>query len=122
MGYSLYMESKLGKTTRTLLIISTAMFLSVLIYNFYSFYFLKSYTLLVETPCGENESCFIRSCEGEECPPSGLESYRLYAIKASDFSSCVDESCISMCQSGSIECEEIICSDSPEETCSSQIP
>jgi hypothetical protein len=122
MGYSLYMESKLGKTTRVLLIVSTSMFLSVLIYNFYSFYLLKDYTLLVEAPCGEGESCFIRSCEGEECPPSGLESYRMFAINASDFSACVDESCISECKSGGIECEEVMCSDSPESTCSSHTP
>lgn len=112
----------IGKTTKTLFVLCTAFVLSVVIFNFYKLYLQKDYEFLVETSCELGETCFVRDCSGEdECPPTELESYRLYAIKASEFSVCSDGDCTDECLSGSLECREIRCDASAGDSCQAGI-
>lgn len=104
--------------TRTIFILVVALVLAAVVNNFYIFYIQKNYEFIVESPCNLTaESCFIRSCGDEECPPNELSHYRMFAIKARDFGKCRDNSCFSECSSGLIECKEIMCSE--DDACTS---
>lgn len=87
----------------------------------YKFLFAKDYVFVVEAPCDPTtNTCFTRNCSIEdECPPNELGNYRMFNVKASDFGKCVDNSCSSECVSGQISCEEIMCGESEEDSCSS---
>jgi hypothetical protein len=110
-------SSRFTKVIFGLILLTT---LSVIIYNFYTFYYLRDYTFLVEASCDPQEqSCYIRSCTEEgECPPNGLEQFRMFEINASNFDKCSDNSCANECIVGSIECEEIPCDEDNGDTCS----
>lgn len=104
--------------TKTLFIIVSALVLAAVANNFYTFYYQKNYEFTVEAPCDSTQqSCFIRDCSNGECPPNGLEVYRAFTLKAKDFEKCSDDSCLSECITGSIQCEEASCSESNGDVC-----
>lgn len=96
--------------------------LAVVADNFYVFYFQRDYEFTLEAFCDQaQQSCFHRDCSLEECPPNGLEDYRIFNIHASDFNKCSEDSCLNECLSGSIMCTEVKCGDSEEDICSSDL-
>lgn len=113
------MSKSTDKVTKILFILISALFLAAIINDFYTFYFQKNYDFTVEASCDPaQQSCFIRNCSANsECPPNGLEVYRVFTLKASDFNKCSDDSCLVECTSGSIRCTEISCGESAEDTC-----
>lgn len=85
------------------------------------FLYKKDYTFVLEAACDPTtQTCFTRDCLSDEsdCPPNGLEAYKIYHVAASDFYTCSDNSCAAECASGAITCEEEVCSDDSEDACS----
>ena len=113
------MQDSSNKVSKILFILVAAMVLSVVISNFHTFFYEKNYEFIVEAECNPTEqACFARHCgEDEECPPNGLEQYRMFALTAVDFETCSDSSCLDECSMGSINCEEIFCDESAGDTC-----
>jgi hypothetical protein len=106
------------KVTKVLFAVIIVMTIAVIFNSFYKFYFQKDYEFIVEAPCDPTEQiCFIRSCDDEECPPNQLEHYRIFALNAADFEQCSNDSCLSECTVGVIECEEILCGESSDDIC-----
>lgn len=105
-----------GKIVLALLITSIGL---VIFSTGYRFLWEKNYTFMVETECTVgSESCFARDCEEEECPPNGLEEYRVFNLQAKDFSACDGGSCLNVCVDGSITCEEVMCDSFAGDSCS----
>ncbi len=86
----------------------------------YKFLWLKDYNFIVEAECDPtSENCFHRDCSNaEDCPPNGLENYRLFEVPASDFPKCMDSSCARECSKKSISCQEIDCGETESDECS----
>jgi hypothetical protein len=86
----------------------------------YKFLFAKDYDFVLEAPCDPStNTCFTRDCSNpDDCPPNGLENYRIFNVKASDFGKCADNSCLNECLSGKISCTETKCGESEEDACS----
>ncbi len=87
----------------------------------YRFLWLKDYNFIVEAECNpSSENCFYRDCSNEDdCPPNGLENYRVFEVLAPDFPKCSDNSCVSECVTGEVSCREIMCGDLEEDECGS---
>lgn len=84
----------------------------------YIFLVRKDYDFIIEAPCDPAEGiCFSRDCSTGECPPNGLENYRVFSVSARDFTSCADESCLQECTNGTIACDETLCGESEEDEC-----
>lgn len=94
-----------------------AMIVIALLFSFYKYFFFKNYNFLVEAPCDvSTNECYVRDCEEEECPPNELSTYRMFAVSASRFGECTDNSCLNVClRKGA--CNEMLCSDDEENTC-----
>ena len=92
-------------------IINITIFITVIVSNFYFFYFRKNFQFLVETSCDKSkEQCFERDCTNpDDCPPNGLSVFKRYSLKASDFQYCKDENCQEACESGQIKCTQVKC-------------
>lgn len=105
-----------------LFIIVTCLIISVLIAAYYIFYIKEEYAMTVEAPCDSSlQSCFIRDCTNpDDCPANGLTEYRIFDVKASDFETCADGSCLNECITGTIICEEETCGDNTEDTCTTE--
>lgn len=85
----------------------------------YKFLIQKDYDFVVEASCDSNtETCFYRDCSTGDCPPNGLEYYRVFLVNAADFESCSDNSCLKECEAGLFSCQEIMCGESEEDECS----
>ena len=117
------MSNSSNTVTKILFILVSAMTLAVIANNFFTFYYQKGYDFIVEAECDPSQQvCFIRDCsEGSECPPNELEQYRMFALNASDFEACANNSCINECATGSIQCEEIFCDESEGEVCATTL-
>jgi hypothetical protein len=83
------------------------------------FMFKQDYHFVVEAECDPaSQSCFERDCSNtDDCPPNQLSVYRTFQVRAADFKSCADNSCLKECTSGVISCNEIMCGDSEEDEC-----
>ncbi len=82
------------------------------------FLVIKEFYFIVETECNEGaRTCFHRDCSINECPPNGLENYRIFKIAAHDYSQCNDQSCLFECGS-LINCEEVLCDVADGDECS----
>lgn len=84
--------------------------------------FAKDYYFYIESPCDPSTTkCFVRDCD-DYCPPNGLETYSAYNIKASTYSSCLDNSCVNICESSESEhlCTPIACDETTGDECSQQ--
>lgn len=112
------MPNSTDKVTKIFFILVSALVLAAIANNFYIFYFQKNYDFTVEAPCDQTQqSCFIRVCSDGECPPNGLEVYRVFTLKASDFNKCSNDSCLNECTTGLIQCKEVLCDESGGDTC-----
>lgn len=105
-------------------IILFLLFLSIFVViagDAYKFLIRKDYNFSVETECNpDTENCFYRDCTNpDDCPPNGLENYRLFNISATDFKKCTTESC-NECKTGELMCQEIVCGEDEEDECSSK--
>jgi hypothetical protein len=86
--------------------------------NFYIFYIKKDYNFTVEASCNsEINTCYVRDCSTGDCPPNNLQEYRVFSLKAVDFDKCTDDSCLQQCTTSEIQCTEIKCGESLEDTC-----
>ena len=84
----------------------------------YIFLVREDYDFVIEAPCDPAEEiCFYRDCSAEECPPNGLENYRVFSVSAKDFPKCSDNSCLPECTDGVIACTETVCSESDGDVC-----
>lgn len=84
----------------------------------YIFLIKKNYEFVVEAPCDPaKDTCFSRDCSGGECPPNGLEEYRIFSVHARDFETCTDSTCLKECVDGIINCTETVCGESEEDVC-----
>ena len=86
------------------------------------FLFEQHYDFVVEAACDpETETCFYRECSDlsntGDCPPNALENYKIFYLNAADFASCQDNSCKNECETGAIECTELLCGESEEDEC-----
>jgi len=93
----------------------------VLASSFYRYYVTKNYQYIVEAPCDTAmEKCFVRDCEAdpESCPPNELSIYKKYHVKAADFKSCTDNSCLEQCSTHAIRCQRVICTEGAGDSCS----
>ncbi len=81
----------------------------------------KDYDFVVEAACDPGaQNCFHRDCSSAdaECPPNNWEDYKVYRVRASDFAHCSADACASECLDGTAPCVEELCSDSPDNSCS----
>lgn len=88
--------------------------------SFYKFYYQADFDYYVEAACDSSvESCFYRPCDlyEDECLPNNLSVYKGFYVKAYDFPKCRDNSCKLECETGFIECEEILCDESAGDQC-----
>jgi len=111
----------MNKWDKIFLLILVLSVLAVATATTYKFLLEKNYNFVVEAPCDSStNACFIRSCfNSDDCPPNGLENYRIFNVKASDFEKCTNNSCLNECLSGKISCKETKCGNSEEDECSS---
>ena len=94
------------------------MTLAAIANNFYMFYIKKDYNFSVEASCDhELDNCFTRDCSEGDCPPNNFSEYRVFEIKAADFDKCADGSCLLECTTEKIQCTEVKCGESVEDTC-----
>lgn len=86
----------------------------------YQHIFAQNYDYLVEASCDPLiELCYARDCESGECPPNELMFYKIFALPASEFTSCDDNTCANMCaKSADSVCTEYPCSEENGDTCS----
>ena len=105
---------------KTILWFAAISFIAVVLATGYFFLVEKDNLFYLEASCDSSaQSCFIRDCsEPDSCPPNNLDTYRVFYVAANDFAQCKDNSCLNECVIGKIECEEVICGDSEEDTCS----
>lgn len=109
----------MNMTDRTFLSAVALFFVAAICSTAYIFLIEKEYEFVVEAPCDPAvDTCFHRDCSGGECPPNGLEEYRIFTVNAADFETCADETCLAECTTGSIACTEIACGDSEADVCS----
>jgi hypothetical protein len=111
-------KKNFGLLLLTLFIVVSVVFIYLTAYTKYIF--AKDYYFYIEAPCDpDTTKCFIRDCD-DYCPPNGLDTYSAYTIKASDFSSCEDNSCSNICNDANLYhiCEPIICDAEVGDTCS----
>lgn len=101
-------------------VVSTLILISVLISGYIIFYKNKNYDFIIEAPCDPiTHKCFVRDCENiEGCPPNNLNQYRIFHIKAKDFGSCTDNSCLNVCDSNTPACIETKCRETEGNMCS----
>jgi len=105
-------------SNRTFFSAVSALVFAALCVTAYTFLVRQNYNFIVEAPCDSAAGpCFARDCEMEECPLSGLESYRVFGLSRRDFATCGDNSCLQECTSGVIECTEYVCGESEEDMC-----
>ncbi len=81
----------------------------------------KDYYFTVEESCDpQTETCFHRDCSiADECPPNNLSDYKVFKVHARDFPKCLYNSCKVKCTDGSIQCIQVKCGSSDEDSCSS---
>lgn len=116
------MNTKMDKSSKLLLWVLSLSVVVTIAVSTYNFLIVKNYDFIIEAECSpETENCFYRDCEEEECPPNGLSSYKSYIISAADFDKCQEDSCSRECRSGTLSCQEIICGESSDDFCSSDI-
>ena len=86
----------------------------VILISFYSFFFQKNYDFIVETKCDNTtETCFYRDCSVDgNCQPNNLSYYKVYTLKARDFSKCTNEDCTDFCNQNNRICTQTECTDS----------
>lgn len=88
--------------------------------TYYIFLFKKNFEFTVEASCDPSKHvCFSRDCSAGECPPNELAQYRVFYVSAKDFQECADNSCLSECETGSINCEEYVCNSDEGYECTS---
>ena len=106
-------------------VFALVVFSSVIISNFYFFYFKKDYEFIVESFRDSTlEQCFERDCTNpDDCPANGFSTFKRYSLNANDFQYCENEDCTLACESEQIECEQIECEPDPEfgENCTSPV-
>lgn len=100
--------------------------LAVIICAFYFFYYKKDYDFIVEVSCDPSqEICFQRDCSDPDfCPPNGLSDFKRYSLNAADFKMCENEDCTSACETVTIKCQPLACTEDElvGETCSTLEP
>lgn len=83
----------------------------------------KDYNFALETACDPLEhNCFVRDCDTDECPPNGLEYYRIFEVPAGDFETCLENDCLRECESGAVQCIETVCDEESGGYCSGEPP
>jgi len=90
-------------------------------YSAWKYLYAKQVTYLIETACDPaSQNCFHRDCSSADsnCPPTNLEDYRVYRVRAADFEGCASDSCESACTSGSSVCTEVKCGETADDSCS----
>jgi hypothetical protein len=103
---------------KALLVISSLLVAGAILATTNQFLLKMDYDFVVEAPCDAgHDTCFSRDCSVEECPPNGLESYRVFVVPANEFSRCTNDSCLAECSSQAIACTEIVCGDSEDDIC-----
>lgn len=84
--------------------------------SFVRYVFAKSYIFHVEMPCDTSkQNCYLRDCD-DYCPPNGLAEYKVYAVKASEYKNCSNNSCVNVCLDSN-KCTEIKCNPSNGDSC-----
>lgn len=111
---------KIDLSGKMVMLIVLMSLVAVIFSSAYKYFILKDYIFEVEASCNPGtENCFHRDCgPTDECPPNGLEDYRVFEIKASDYKICTDQSCKNECSTGKIVCNEIICGAGDSDQCS----
>lgn len=107
------------KSSKIFLWVISLSVLLVILSTGYKFLLKKNYDFLVEAPCDPASStCYYRDCSNpDDCPPNGLENYRIFSLAASDFPKCTDNSCLNECTSAAIACEEVTCGEDEADEC-----
>ncbi|OGI94686.1 hypothetical protein A3A03_00135 [Candidatus Nomurabacteria bacterium RIFCSPLOWO2_01_FULL_40_18] len=87
--------------------------LAVIASAFYFFYFQKNYDFIVEVACDPSqETCFQRDCSNpDDCPPNGLSDFKRYSLNAGNFQMCENEDCENACETETIQCEPVECTE-----------
>jgi len=110
--------------SKVLVILAVISFILTIGSSWYQYSYKKNYDYLVEAACDPTiENCFFRDCEAspDDCPPNQLSYYKEYLVKAYDFPSCTDGTCLEQCMSGSIQCKENLCSETEGAICSADL-
>ncbi len=103
---------------RVLLVVISTLVVMAILSTAYIFLIRRHYDFIVEAPCDATVgTCFYRDCSGGDCPSNGLESYRVFSVRAEDFSKCADNSCLQECLNDVIACTETVCGDSQDDEC-----
>lgn len=101
-----------SKIMRVVWVVLAAAIILVIGLSYKKFLISEDYEFQVEAPCNpELKTCHERSCDDELCPPGDLDTYTVWSLHASDFKRCSEPTCARECESGAIQCEEIL----PEE-------
>jgi|JI8StandDraft_1071087.scaffolds.fasta_scaffold260758_1 hypothetical protein len=114
-------EKVISATLQILLVVTV---LLVIFITWHKFYYTKNFIFSLEAPCDiKSQSCFLRSCmnEGDYCPPNEFQAYRVFHIKAADFETCADDTCLQECLEGTIECGEVYCVEDEITSCSGEV-
>ena len=77
----------------------------------------EDFYYFIEATCDpEAQSCFVRDCSFEECPPNELDTYKVYKVSAALFSKCQDNECSNICPYDE-QCIELSCHSQEEVMC-----
>ena len=88
----------------------------VSLFGLYKYLFAQNYDFILEAPCDSSQqTCYVRDCEEDYCPPNELAEYRMFTIPAHAFKDCEDNACLNLCSEENGPCTEILCGENPEE-------
>lgn len=94
--------------------------LSAFISTYYNYMIKMEHNYLVEEKCNpDTEKCFYRDCDGDpdSCPPNNFSYYKIFNIKAHNFSRCEDGSCKNVCSLDESVCQYISCEENEGNMC-----
>lgn len=109
-----------ARHVRIFLLISTISVFLVLLTAYTKYIYAKDYVFFVEAPCDtETEQCFVRSCD-DYCPPNEFETYKTFAVPATLFAQCTDNTCQNICLNENMQtlCKQIVCDSDNGDDCS----
>ena len=110
--------NSMGLEVKMLVIFFILSFFVVVISAYSRFVILKDFTFQVEVPCNpETQTCFVRDCEVDYCPPNNLTEYALFNIRGYQYSSCTTGTCVLYCSRASSQCEAVSCDPENGDVC-----
>lgn len=109
---------RMGLEVKVVIVFCILSFFIVAVSALARYVIVQDFTFQVEVPCDpEEQTCYLRDCEIDYCPPNNLTEYTLYNIRGYEYQACTTGTCILYCAREESQCEEILCDSESGESC-----